>query len=119
MAQKSWNITDTQGNLYQIGMYHGDKSQHLLVYINANPILIEFNINKDYSFSFMIGAMLYDLIIIKQKGTEQFSYDLRLNQKYFDDIEKAKNDEKQTEILIGLVTFSIILMLFFIFRNLI
>ena len=117
MAQESWNITDSDGFNYQIGLYHGDVSHHLLVYVNGNPIIIEFNIDSKKSFSFMIGNLLYDLHILKSKK-EIYSYELKLNQKYFDDIESEKIKEKEIELLRFLIFGAVVLLVIFILRNL-
>jgi hypothetical protein len=62
MPQVSWIYNTSEGQRYQVGLYHGDTSRHLLIYSQSNIIKIDFNVDRDTTYSFMLGE---DLVTLK------------------------------------------------------
>lgn len=77
MSQLNWTVLDDFGRKYNIGLYHGDASGHLMVYCNKNVLLIDFHVLKDKKYSFYLGEELCELNVNKEK--EAFSYGLTKN----------------------------------------
>lgn len=78
MSQLSWTLLDDFGQQYEIGLYHGDRSKHVLIHINRRPIVVDFNIKDTKQYSFFVGHELCEMKI--EKDTDQFSYSFRTNQ---------------------------------------
>lgn len=77
MAQLSWRVLDASGGSYHVGLYHGDRSKHLLVQIEGKPIIIDFRVKKDKQYTFYTGEELCHLDI--KQEFESFSYSLQTN----------------------------------------
>ncbi len=73
MAQKFWKYTCPESSQYDISVYHGDKTGHLIIYVGQEIIKIDFNVTTDKSYSFMIGNELIELKVFFSNGTSVFS----------------------------------------------
>ncbi len=66
MSQFSWTLLDDFGKRYEIGLYHGDRSKYVLIYVNKKPIVVDFSIKETKKYSFYIGHELCDMKIEKK-----------------------------------------------------
>lgn len=89
MSQLNWTVLDDFGRKYDVGLYHGDASGHLMVYCNANVMIIDFNVFKDKKYSFYLGEELCELNVNKKAG--QFSYGLIKN----NDVDTPLNQKRK------------------------
>jgi len=53
-------------------MYHGDDSGHLILFVNSEIILIDFNQTKDNSYSFFIENQLLEFSIEKKSAAYNY-----------------------------------------------
>lgn len=90
MAQLNWTYTSDRGQRYVIGMYHGPKSGHFMVYCNSKVILIDFHVRKSQTYSFFIENELLE-IKIQEDEKAGYSYDFVLNT----EVETPKNQERK------------------------
>jgi hypothetical protein len=77
MNQFNWTYLGENGKNHNIGMYHGAKSGHLLVYCNNKIILIDFSVLRSATYSFFIEEQLCELEI--EQREDQFFYGFHLN----------------------------------------
>lgn len=77
MAQIRWVYASPTHRRYSIGLYHGDKSRHVLLYINNRISVIDFFVKEDKTYSFFIEDELCELSL--QRGKEYWSYDFAVN----------------------------------------
>ncbi|MCS7037822.1 MAG: hypothetical protein RMJ33_01110 [Saprospiraceae bacterium] len=77
MAQVSWIFLDDFGGRHRVGLYHGDRSGHLLIYCDARIVQVDFSVKETRTYSFFIEDELCEVSIQKEK--EGFSYDFRVN----------------------------------------
>jgi len=115
LAQESWNIKDPFGYEYNVGMYHGDRTGHLLIYVNGEPVIIDFGVEDSKSYSLVVGTVLYDLIL-KKVGLN-FDYDFKRNEAYIEELQEKRKEEEEGEKVILLVAICIILAVIYIIRN--
>jgi hypothetical protein len=59
MAQIFWNIPNESGPDYEVGLYHGEKSGHVIVYSGTAILRIAFSVTASASYSFLLGDSLY------------------------------------------------------------
>lgn len=74
MPQVSWIYKAKDGKDYNVGLYHGDSSRHILLYSQSNVIKIDFSVFTSKSYSFMLGDDLMNLDVIYTN--DQPSYEL-------------------------------------------
>jgi hypothetical protein len=63
MAQLNWTYYSLTGIPYSIDMYHGDESGHLILFVNEEIILIDFEQHESNTHSFIIENQLLELSI--------------------------------------------------------
>lgn len=67
MPQLWWKYIDTEDTVYEIGLYHGNESGHVVIYCNQQIIKIDFSILYQKNYSFMIGEELLEILLDKEK----------------------------------------------------
>ncbi len=78
MAQCGWTVLGNQGRHYKIGLYHGQRSGHLMVHCNAKVMLIDFGVLDSKSYTFFLDEQLYEIRLVRSGNT--FSYSCELNE---------------------------------------
>lgn len=92
LAQFNWTYLADAGRQYNVGLFHGDKTGHLLVYLNAKIIIIDFQVLETKSYSFFIEEELCKIEVERQG--ERFAYGFKINE----EVDTPRNRErKKTE----------------------
>ncbi len=79
MAQVSWIYLDDFGGRHRVGLYHGDKSGHLLLYCDARIVQIDFSVKESRTYSFFIEDELCEVSV--QRESQGFSYAFHINKR--------------------------------------
>jgi hypothetical protein len=70
MAQRHWTYKNENGPDYEVGLYHGDSSGHVLIYVGQQIIKIDFSVFDEKKYHFQLGTELVALIVnYGQKGS--------------------------------------------------
>lgn len=80
MAQVNWVYLDDQGGRHRVGLYHGDRSGHLMIHANRRVVQIDFSVLESKTYSFFIEDELCEVIVDKMKNG-RFGYEFRVNKK--------------------------------------
>lgn len=78
MSQMTWTHIADDGSRHQVGLFHGNKTGHVLVYCNAQIVVIDFHVSTSKTYSFFINGQLFDLDIEEKDG--KFSYGFKSDQ---------------------------------------
>lgn len=81
---------------FEIGLYHGDDSGHVLMHVNGDPIIIDFSITDDKDYSFYVGPQLFNLHF--EKSNEQFIYTLERNEDTPTKLNMARKKSEQEDV---------------------
>ena len=79
MAQMNWVFLDDFGGRHRVGLYHGDRTGHVMVHCNMRVVQIDFSVKDTKMYSFFIEDELCELILGKKDGV--FGYEFRVNKK--------------------------------------
>ena len=79
MAQMNWVFLDNFGGRHRVGLYHGDRTGHVMVHCNLRVVQIDFSVKDSKMYSFFIEDELCELIMEKKDGV--FGYEFRVNKK--------------------------------------
>ena len=108
MSQLSWTLLDDFGQRYEIGLYHGDRSKHVLIHINKKPIVVDFSIKEAKQYSFYVGHELCEMKI--EKETDKYSYSFVTNQEVDTPLNLArKQQSKKYFVFIVVIFFGLVL----------
>lgn len=117
MAQQNWHLDNGWGRKHLIGLYHGTDSGHLVVHLNNQVLLIDFNVLENKMYSFFIDQELYELQI--QRSGPDFSYNLHLNTEADTPKNNERKKDEKTElfnyvlsILVTIVLFALLIFFF-------
>ncbi len=91
MAQVSWIYLDDFGGKHRVGLYHGDRSGHLLIYCDARIVQVDFSVKETRTYSFFIEDELCEVSVYKE--AEGFSYDFRINKK----VDTPRNRQRRAD----------------------
>lgn len=116
MAQHHWDYQDDTQQPYQISIYHGDQSGHVIIYSNKYILFLDFNIKDDKVYSFYLGNDLLKLAITKKNIGYQYALKSDKNQKLIYPLEEGNFPRRHIYLallfmLIVLIAVSIIVIL--------
>lgn len=77
MSQFRWSYLSPQGKQHVVGVFHGPRTGHLMIYVNAKIVQVDFKVFKDTSYSFFIDEELCEIVLTKKDG--RFHYDFKIN----------------------------------------
>lgn len=122
MNQFHWTYWDQIGRQHVVGILHGIKTGHLLIHLNSNILIIDFNVFQPKKYSFLINEEICELQI--KEAASGFKYDFGVNEAQAAE-RKALARKKEQKfmyqkigaiVLTSLILFSIT-MLFYFIRN--
>lgn len=78
MAQFNWLYLGDNGRQYNVGLFHGDRTGHLMVLCNSRIVLIDFSVKQSKDYSFFIDDELFELSVEGKPG--QYAYNCSINE---------------------------------------
>ncbi|MCO6490129.1 MAG: hypothetical protein J5I98_17080 [Phaeodactylibacter sp.] len=79
MAQFNWTYVSDTGRKFNVGIYHGAKTGHLVVYCNLRVVLIDFNVLETRTYPLFLDDELCELTI--ERRDNEFRYGFDINRK--------------------------------------
>ncbi len=80
MAQMNWVYIDPAGRRHQVGLYHGDKTRHLLIHCDRSIVQVDFSVKESAMYSFFIEDELCEIYLEKDKyGAFGYSFEINKN----------------------------------------
>ncbi|NJC28088.1 hypothetical protein [Neolewinella antarctica] len=116
MPQLSWSITGHTGQIYRLGLFHGDADGHVVVHCNDKVMAIDFNVAESKTYSVFLDQELCE-VSIDHTGGNNFDYDCRINREVDTPLNERRNKLKEEDRrmeqlqLIGLLAVGIVLLL--------
>ncbi len=89
-SQFQWNYLDPQGRLHRIGIYHGPRSGHLLVYCDGRVLFVDFRVFHDKVYPFFIEDQLCELHLIREGRFMR--YEFKVNTEADTPLNKARRE---------------------------
>ena len=77
MNQFHWTYWDYLGTQHVVGILHGIKTGHLLIHLNSNVLIIDFDVRQAKKYSFLINEEICELEI--EANGNDFKYNLGVN----------------------------------------
>jgi len=78
MGQINWVYLDNCGGRHRVGLFHGDRTGHLLIHCNMKVVQIDFSVLETKTYSFFIEDELCEVIAEKMQNG-RFGYEFRVN----------------------------------------
>ncbi|RMD68662.1 MAG: hypothetical protein D6818_11260 [Bacteroidetes bacterium] len=94
-SQFQWTYLDPQGRLHRIGIYHGPRSGHLLVYCDGRILFVDFGVFHDKVYPFFIEDQLCELHLIREGRFMR--YEFKVNTEAETPLNKARREAARRE----------------------
>jgi hypothetical protein len=119
LSQYNWILLDDFGNRFKVGIYHGEKSGHVLIHCNKKVMIIDFNVLGNKTYSFFLGYEFCELKVIKGGGGS-YHYDLSINEKVDTVLNKKRKKIRRKDnikaFLLAVLFFALVIILTYIFQ---
>ncbi|MBK9336494.1 MAG: hypothetical protein IPM98_07845 [Lewinellaceae bacterium] len=103
MAQVGWVYLDDFGGRHRIGLYHGDRTGHLLLHCNSRIIQVDFSVKESRTYSFFVEDELCEVSVMHE-GKGVFFYDFQVNKKVDTPRNRLrKADERRTRTYMAIL----------------
>ena len=116
MAQFNWTYVSDEGKQYKVGLFHGNKTGHILIHVNNKIVQIDFSVYESKTYSIFLDEELCEIKLEQKDG--KFLYDLKVNKEVDTPLNRARKKEekkywKQTLLFFGgLIALVLILLAF-------
>jgi hypothetical protein len=91
MAQMNWVYLDNAGKSHRVGMYHGNKTGHVLIYCDLKVVQVDFSVKETTYYSFFIEEELCEVHLVREKGG-WFGYEFKINK----DVDTPLNQRRKS-----------------------
>ncbi len=91
MAQMGWVFLDNRGGRHKVGLYHGDRTGHLVIHCNMRVVQIDFSVLESRNYSFFIEDELCEVHLEKQSNG--FGYEFVVNKT----VDTPRNRERKAD----------------------
>jgi hypothetical protein len=107
MAQMNWVYLDNAGKSHRVGMYHGNKTGHVLIYCDLKVVQVDFSVKETTYYSFFIEEELCEVHIVREKDG-WFGYEFKINKKIDTPLNQRRksvlrSERKQFAVGIGIM----------------
>ena len=94
MSQFNWTYLSPSGKKHHVGLFHGERTGHVLIYCNSKIVLVDFKVRETKSYSIFIEDELCEIGIERQK--DRFVYGFDINKEVDTPLNRArkKNNKK-------------------------
>ena len=117
MAQVGWVYLDDFGGQHKVGLYHGDRTGHVLLHCDLRIVQVDFSVKENCTYSFFVEDELCQVSIYKEK--EGFSYDFQVNKKIDTPRNRLrKEDDRRNRKYIAIMIAGLVLVVSCIFMGL-
>ncbi|WP_116125116.1 hypothetical protein [Lewinella sp. IMCC34183] len=96
MPQYSWNITGHQGTSYTLGLFHGDKTQHVVLHCNDKVVQIDFGVRESKTYSVFLDHELCE-VSIDHTGGNHYDYSCRINHEAQTPLNKLRQSHRESQ----------------------
>lgn len=90
MAQFNWKYLSDRGAQYNVGLFHGNRTGHVLIHCNSRIVTIDFSVYQTKKYSFFIEDELCEINLEKQGN--KFIYDFEVNRKVDTPLNRIRNE---------------------------
>lgn len=95
MSQIRWTYVDDSRRKYHVGLYHGDRSGHVLIHCNAKIVVIDFHVRNTRKYTFYINDELFDIHLERKKNKFAYSFEIDERTRTPRNIRRWRHDRKE------------------------
>ncbi len=76
MSQFNWTYLAPSGKKHHVGLFHGDRTGHVMIYCNSKVVLVDFKVRETKSYSIFIEEELCEIGIERQADRFVYGFDI-------------------------------------------
>ena len=117
MAQFNWTYLGENGQKYNVGVFHGPKTGHVLVFCNLKVVLVDFSVLDTKEYSLFLGDELCQLKL--DRRGDKFFYDMNVDKDADTPLNRQRKARDKKHWKQSIVFFSAMLLCIFTFTSLV
>ncbi len=94
MSQFNWTYLAPSGKKHHVGLFHGDRTGHVLIYCNSKVVVVDFKVRETKSYSIFIEEELCEIAIERQADRFVYGFDINKDVDTPLNRERKANDKK-------------------------
>lgn len=118
MSQIRWTYVDDYRRKYHVGLYHGDRTGHLVIHCNSRILVIDFHVRDTKKYSFFINDELFDVHVERQNGKFAYSFEIDEHTRTPRNLRRKKVNRSELikTVALALSVVAALALVFFLFR---
>ena len=109
MSQFNWTYLAPSGKKHHVGLFHGDRTGHVLIYCNSKIVLVDFKVRDTKSYSIFIEDELCEIGIERQK--DRFVYGFDINKEVDTPLNRERKRNNKKHLRQGLALLGVLAIL--------
>ena len=109
MSQFSWTLLDDAGGRFDIGLFHGNRTGHLIVMCNKKIVVVDFNVLKTKTYTFFIEDELCNLEV--ELKDNRWYYGLKIDEKTSTPRNILRKKERKKNLITSLILMSFVILI--------
>lgn len=101
MSQISWTYVDDYSRKHKVGLYHGDRSGHVLIHCNTKIVVIDFHVRETKKYTFYINDELFDVHLEQKNGKFAYSFEIDERTRTPRNLRRWKNNRSEVVKTVG------------------
>lgn len=115
MSQTFWVYKDKSGIDYNLSLYHGDDSGHVVIYSGIEIIKIDFSVKSEKVYGFYLGEDFFELAINFVNRSPEYKLFISNLNKVILPQQNHNEKKKHTILALFIIIFFVSVMLVFIY----
>ena len=116
MAQFNWTYLGDEGKNYNVGLFHGNNTGHVLIYCNMRVVLVDFHVLESKNYAFFLGEELCE-IQITSEGDNIYSYDFTIDDTVDTPLNRKRKKVNRKHLLQSLAFFGTMAFFILVFTS--
>ncbi len=115
MAQFNWTYVSDTGRQHVVGLFHGERTGHLLVHCNSRVLLIDFHVLQSKNYSFFIDEELFNLNLERKENRFYYNFEINKEADTPHNLKRRKTEQKHLKhglALLGVLALFVALIFF-------
>ena len=109
MSQFNWTLLDDAGHRFDIGLFHGNRTGHLIVFCNKKIVVIDFNVLETKTYTFFVEDELCNLEV--ELKDNKWHYGLKIDEKTATPLNILRKKERKKNLVTSIIILSFIILL--------
>lgn len=96
MPQFGWTLAGNRKSAFHLGLYHGDRTGHVVIHCNSRIVTIDFGVRRTKTYSFFLDDELCE-VTITHNGGNTYTYSCEINKEAATPLNEARRAKARSD----------------------